>query len=381
MIYLLLISSFVIIAYGIIITLSIIGFNRLRYNQANIPNDYDYSSSIFISVVISARNESQNIIKCLEQFEKQNFAKNLFEIIVIDDSSEDNTDALSQNFLEQTNIIHQVIKMQTHQGKKRCLTQAINLAKGNIIVTSDADVIYRHHNFLKTIAYYFETNEPAMLVMPIDYESNQNILTNFQITENIALTGITAGFVGVNKPFLCNGANLAFDKKAFMTVNGYDSHAHISSGEDVFLLEDLKKEYTSRSIQYGFYRELIAKTIPEISLYNFVNQRTRWAQKSKFNPNKINLLVGLVVLLANILILILPFVFIQKSIFINYFVTFTLAKIIFDFLLVFITADFLGKIKYIKFILPFQLVYWIYAILIGFSSLIIRPLWKDKKVN
>lgn len=220
-----------------------------------------------------------------------------------------------------------------------------------------------------------------MLVMPIDYEPNQNILTNFQITENIALTGITAGFVGINKPFLCNGANLAFDKKAFMTVNGYDSHAHISSGEDVFLLEDLKKEFTSGSIHYGFYRELIAKTIAEISLNNFVNQRTRWAQKSKYNPNKINLLIGSVVILANLFVFVTPFLFIQKSIFINYFATFMFAKIIFDFLLVFISSDFLGKLKYIKWFLPFQLVYGFYAVLIGFSSLLINPLWKDKKTS
>ena len=68
-----------------------------------------------------------------------------------------------------------------------------------------------------------------------------NLLSSFQITENIALTAITAGFCGINRPFMCNGANLAFTKHAYIEVNGYSNNFHISSGEDVFLLEDLKK--------------------------------------------------------------------------------------------------------------------------------------------
>ena len=60
-----------------------------------------------------------------------------------------------------------------------------------------------------------------MLIMPVDFETTTGFLSQFQILENIALTGITAGFSGIKMPFMCNGANLAFKKEVYETVNGY----------------------------------------------------------------------------------------------------------------------------------------------------------------
>lgn len=354
------------------------GFNKLKAKAVPIP--INFSATEFISIIISARNESQTIINCLEQFNKQDFPTNKFEIIIIDDASEDDTFKVAKTFLEKTKITHQVIKMPTHQGKKRCISQAISLAQGNIIITSDADIVFRHTQFLNTVSYYFETHKPAMLVMPIDFETEKGLLTAFQITENMALAGITAGFIGINKPMLCNGANLAFDKNAFMAANGYQSHLSISSGEDVLLLEDLKNKFTSQSIHYGFYRELIAKTISEKTMASLFNQRVRWAYKSKYNPNSLNILMGLIVMLANLLLIALVFTYFQKPILTNYFVTFVTAKFVFDFSLMLLTADFLGRIKYIKWFLPFQCLYGVYSIVVGFSSLFYKPKWKNKNL-
>lgn len=366
----------IIILYGLLITIAIIGFGKLKRNI----NEAQKQEPEFISIIISARNEAKHIKDCIFEISKQNFPKNQYELIIIDDASEDDTFALANKALLESGIDFQIIQQNKHQGKKHNLSQAIEKAKGTIIITSDADVLYRHYNWLTSISNYFRAYSPNMLVMPIDYLAQANVLSSFQIIENIALTGFTAGFTGIHKPFLCNGANLAFKLNAYHSVSGYQSHMAISSGEDVFLMEDLKK-HNPKSIHYALIRELIVKTTPVDSIKELLNQRIRWAYKSKSNPNHLNLFAGFVIVAANLLVLALLVAILKKSVIMPYLSIFVLAKFVFDFLLLFLASDFLGRIKYIWWLVPFECMYWMYALIVGTTSLFMKPYWKGKKIN
>lgn len=370
------IFAFVIISYGILMTLAIIGFNKLKLNSINSNN----LSSDFISIVISARNEENNIESCIYEIAKQNYPKSNFELIIIDDCSDDATFMLAEDTLKKSGLNYHIIKQDIHQGKKQNVAKAIEIAKGDIIITSDADVIYRHSNWLKTISGYFGSNAINMLIMPIDYVNQKDIISKFQAIENIALTGVTAGFAGIGKPFMCNGANLAFKKNIYEIVNGYESHLQLSSGEDVFLLESFKTVDADK-IAYALSRELIVKTKTENSFRIFLNQRIRWASKTKYNSNFINSFFAFTVLLSNLIFLALLVTILKKSFILPYLSIFALAKFVFDFLLLFLASDFLGRLKYIWWIFPFECIYWVYALIIGLTSLVYRPSWKGKKIN
>ncbi|HRG02064.1 MAG TPA: glycosyltransferase [Bacteroidia bacterium] len=370
------IFAFIIVSYGILITLAIIGFNKLKLNTISSNN----LSSDFVSIVISARNEEDSIESCIYEIAKQNYPKSNFELIIIDDCSNDKTYILAEDTLKKSGLNYQVIKQDIHQGKKQSVARGIEIAKGNVIITSDADIINRHSNWLKSISGYFANNPINMLIMPIDYCNQKGIISKFQIVENIALTGVTAGYTGIGKPFMCNGANLAFKKNIYEKVNGYESHLHLSSGEDIFLLESFKT-VDANKIFYGLSRELIVKTKTENSLGTFLNQRTRWASKTKNNSNFINSFFAFTVVLSNLIFLALLVAILKKSIILPYLSIFGLAKFVFDFLLLFLASDFLGRLKYIWLIIPFECVYWIYALIIGLASFIYRPSWKGKKIN
>ena len=376
MIFELYIFAVIIILYGLFITLAIYGFNK--HQRIDVRQTQDNYTSI--SIVLSARNEEKNIKACLEQLMAQEYPKTSFETILIDDASEDETFKLASNILSQSNIKHQVIRQNEHTGKKINLTKAIHLATGDIIVTTDADVIYRNVFWLKAIHLYFVKYQPAMLIMPIDYTTHHQVLSTFQIVENIAISGITAGYTGINMAFMCSGANLAFKKHAFIDANGYQSHLDISSGEDVFLLEDIKNK-KSANIMYGFDRHLIVKTLPEINLRNFLEQRIRWAYKAKYNKNQLNLFGGFIIIAANLLVLALIVAIIKQSAIIPYLSIFVATKFVFDFLLLFLASNFLNKVKYLMWLIPFECVYWIYALVIGVASLIYKPYWKGIKTS
>lgn len=370
------IFAFVIIAYGTFTTLAIIGFNKLNRSF----NRQKKSDSLFISIVVSARNEEKNIKEFLHEIIKQDFPKTRFELIFVDDNSTDHTYLKAKEVLEQSGLNYQLIKQENHQGKKKNLAHAIDIAKGQIIITTDADVVYRHFSWLTTISDYFNACSPNILIMPVDFNSQNDLLSTFQIIENVALTAITAGYSGIQKPFMCNGANLAFTKHAFQAVNGYQAHLSVSSGEDVFLMEAVKKQDPS-SVHYILQRELIVKTTPASSLTSLINQRIRWASKIKINSNPLNTFAGFIILMANLIFLALLVAILKKSFIIPYLSIFALAKFVFDFLLLFLASDYLGRIKYIWWLIPFECLYWIYALLIGITSLFYKPYWKGKKIN
>lgn len=367
------IFSFVIVAYGTFTTLALVGIGKLRRQVPAAPPE----SIPFLSVVIAARNEEGQIERCLAQLERQSFPITQFEVIVVDDASEDNTFAKAQRFLENSRMNSSVVRVDQHQGKKYCLDYGIRKARGAVIVTSDADVVFRYSSWLATIANYFAACRPQMLVMPVDFETDNTWLTGFQVVENAALTGITAGYTGLRKPFLCNGANLAFTKQAYESVGGYQSHAHLASGDDVFLLEDIKRHYP-QDIHYFFSRALIARTLPQATAGELLRQRIRWASKTRHNPSALNLFGGLVVMLANLLVLALLVAVARKSWIIPYLSIFVAAKFVFDFLLLFLASDFLGRIRYLVWFFPFECVYWLYAFVVGISSFFINPSWKGK---
>ena len=369
------IFAFVIVAYGTFTTLALIGFGKLKDEvKGSLVID------TFISIVISARNEEAVIEQCLQQIIKQKFPKEHFELILVDDCSEDNTYAIALKTIKESGISYQLIRQEIHQGKKHSISIAIQKAKGSIIITSDADVIYRNPHWLLTISNYFKAYSPNMLIMPIDFETQSGFLAKFQITENLALTAITAGYSGIKKPFMCSGANLAFKKNTFELVNGYQSHLHISSGEDVFLMEEIKK-INPNSIHYGLIRELIVKTTTVNTLKSFIQQRIRWASKAKYNSNHLNLFAAFIILAANLLFLALFVAILKKSVIIPYLSIFVLAKFVFDFLLLFLASNFLGRTKHIWWLIPFECIYWIYALIVGISSLFLKPYWKGKKIN
>lgn len=368
------IFSFVIVAYGTFTTLALVGIGKLR---RKVPSD-PHKPLPFISIIISARNEEKHIVRCLEQITKQNYPAQQFELILIDDASEDNTYQKAEAYLQTSGLDYTLIRQTEHKGKKHHVAKGIDLAKGSVIVTSDADVVFRYSTWLSSIANYFKAYNPQMLIMPVDFETDGKWLSSFQIVENLALTAITAGYTGLQKPFMCNGANLAFRKSSYEAVNGYNSHLHISSGEDVFLLEDLKKK-DRHGIHYFLSRDLIARTVPQEDLGSLLRQRVRWASKTKHNSNALNLFAGLVVMLSNLLFLALFVAILKKSWIIPYLSIFVAAKFVFDFLLLFLASDFLGRIRYLGWFVPFECLYWLYAFVIGISSFFIKPTWKGKK--
>ncbi len=260
---------------------------------------------VFISVIISARNEEKNLPALLKDLSNQKYNRRNFEVIVVDDHSEDNTAEIVKSFdwvklISLSNYVSEKI----NSYKKIAIEIAISQSKGELIVTTDADCRV-NYLWLSTIASFAEVSKAKMIIMPVSYNYNPTFLGLFQILDFMSLQGITASSVELKNPLMCNGANLAYRKTAFEEVNGFNGTNKLASGDDMFLLHKIADKFPE-SISYLKSNDVIVHTDAMPSLNSFLNQRIRWAGKSKSYKNFKIKLVLLFVYLFNILLFITP---------------------------------------------------------------------------
>ena len=329
-------------------------------------------------IIICARNEENNIEACLNSIYIQNFDKELLEIILVNDASEDSTLTKATNSLRSQNFRFQIISNSQKEGKKNSITKAIQASGAELIITRDADTFTNDASWLKTIVTFYEQTQSQFIIAPVEIDpstSSGSVLSQLQIFENNALAVIAGGFAFYKKAFLCNGANLAFSKKLFEKTNGYKSHEKILSGDDVLFLEDAKK-INSQKISYLKQKNASIITYPQKTFTNLLQQKVRWASKFNANPNQTNALLGLIVFLVHFFTLF----FLLKAAFTLHLplfgLFFILSRFLIDFLLLFLASGYFKRPVQWLWFLPLSPLYSVYVLIITMLSFVLKPNWK-----
>lgn len=347
--------------------------------------------SVFISVIIPARNEVANLPILLAGLKAQLYPSANFEVIVVDDHSEDNTSGIVKDFSMDNLCLLQLQDFVTdpiNSYKKKAIEVAISHSKGELIVTTDADCIVQPA-WLQTIAAFYEERKPSFIVMPVAINKSENLLEIFQDLDFVTLQGITAASVQKKFHSMCNGANLAYTRSAFTTVGGFKGIDTIASGDDLLLMHKIYKNDPAK-VAYLKSQEVVVRTAPMHSFSEFINQRVRWASKADKYADKRIFAVLLFVYLFNVLLLILPFIALINNEYevCNFPVYITglwiillFFKTIFELLFIYPVAKFFnkGSLLYIFPLLqPFHIIYTVIAGWLGkFGSY----KWKERKVK
>jgi len=244
-------------------------------------NEANYKPSTFISIIIPARNEEKNIQDCLDSILRQSYPEQLMEVFVVDDYS---TDKTAQLVLKYTDARIKLISLKTFMKdekifayKKKSIEIAIGLSSGELILTTDADC-KASSDWLITLERFYKKNNPAIIAMPVKIKSSTNFLSAFESLDFITMQGITGAAVSKKQLNLCNGANLAYTKKAFEAVSGFKGIDEIASGDDMLLMEKISSQ--PGGISYLKSKAVIIETNPTSSWKQFIQQRQRWASKS-----------------------------------------------------------------------------------------------------
>ena len=343
-----------------------------------------YEPHTRISVIIPARNEAANIGACIESVLAQKYPRDLFEIIVVNDHSEDNTAAIVNEHTDQNvrciNLEDYLyLGHEVRSYKKAAIAAGISCSNGALIVTTDADCI-APNAWLMHIAACYEIENPSMIVAPVIYAANHTILHLFQLIDFMSMQGITAAAHKLRLGNMSNGANLAFRKSAYEFIGGYDGIDHLASGDDYLLMTKMERSYPG-SIAYLKSPKAIVATVPQPGWGSFLQQRVRWASKSgKYNDLRLTLILVLVYLFN------LSFPALAVGGFFNsdlwYIAAIMLvAKIIAEYMLIIPVAKFFKKewaLPYFPLLQPLHILYIVLAGFLGFSG---GYKWKGRRVN
>lgn len=243
------------------------------------------SKKYFVTIIIPARNEQANIEKCLHSLLAQTYPSQNVQIIVVDDNSTDATAWLIKTIADQNprvELISLGLTSNRISPKKRAITRAIAAGRHELIFTVDADCLVPD-TWLETMITYFEPNV-GMVAGPVLYHQERNIFHHLQALEFLGLVSAGAGSLGLGKPLIANGANLAYRKDVFKQVQGFQGFAHIQSGDDDLLMQKIARQ-TDWKIRFAPDLQAVVKTIPSPSLKIFLQQRTRWASKTTIYPS------------------------------------------------------------------------------------------------
>ena len=262
------------ICYVYLIILAYLGLSKeiIKTNKKN----------LFVSVIIPAHNSENTIGSVINTLKNQTYPDDLWEVIFIDDRSEDNTKKLIQKSLKNFKNSSLISVQKVGRGvspKKNALLQGINKAKGEIILTTDSDTILPE-NWIQSMVRCYD-NDVCMVLGYAPYRTDAPFDTFFHkilALEYFSMGAVSAGSCGAGLPLTSFGANLSFRKDDFLKIGGYGETIKILSGDDDLLVHRFNK-LCNKKIVFNTSGQSHVKTDPPLDFKSFLRQRIRFSSK------------------------------------------------------------------------------------------------------
>jgi len=239
-----------------------------------------------VTVIIPARNEAENIAACLNSVCQQNFPKDHYEVLLVDDHSTDQTSVIAADLgytnLRVITLAEHVDKNKIQSFKKIGIATSIDQATGTLIVTTDADCTVSS-NWLNYLVSFYEAHSYKFIAAPVNFHKEKNILEKFQSLDFQGMMGITGAGIEGDFMRMCNGANLAYEKSAYNAVDGFVGIDQLASGDDMLLMQKIVRKFPG-SVGYLKNPAACTFTRAQPDLSSFISQRLRWASKSAAYP-------------------------------------------------------------------------------------------------
>jgi len=204
-------------------------FSKFSFHQQKLIEQCEQPP---VSIVITAKNEAHQLLNTLPQLLNQEYP--LFEVVVVNDNSNDETLQVILDFQNRFNnlkIVNLESSVTTIKGKKFPLSLGIKEATYEHILLTDADCIPASNQWIKLMAGHF--NNAIKIVLGFNTIRRRTGLINGLIRFDKLHQAIQFfSYCLVNKPFGSVGQNLAYTKSIFFNNNGFASHNHLQFGDD-----------------------------------------------------------------------------------------------------------------------------------------------------
>ncbi|MBK6266317.1 glycosyltransferase [Marivirga sp. S37H4] len=261
-----------------------------------------------VTVLVPFRNEELHLKRLIQSFRQLIYPKELIDFIFVDDHSDDGSFGLLEQILSDFPYPYKLLKLADEKGgKKEAIMEGVNCSHADVILTTDADCQV-NSDWVSEMQSAF--NSPAIHLVSgsVVFEANNFQERIFQM-EFAPLIGVGGVSIWLGKPTMANGANLAFKRNTFLSLDAFNNNLHIPTGDDVFLLQKMSQHYPGG---IKFQKSSVVTTKAPSNVSTFFHQRIRWASKWKAVAERKNKLPALMVWFFHFLYLIGLFTFINQ---------------------------------------------------------------------
>ena len=355
------------LVYAVLIIRFFFGFRKIDRQP------HHSGARLAVSVIVPFRNEECTIGRTLESLLEQQTDAD-FEIVAVDDHSTDDSARVVADIAARNP--HLRLVESTGQGKKAALATGIATARHNAIITADADCTY-NSRWLDAMSATFEQQGCRLLAAPVVIGDRLNWFGKFQFVDFVSLIGSGIGAAGCRRPIMCNGANLMFSRQTYNELTD-PLNSKFVSGDDVFLLHSIKKNFGADSICFTAQPETIAETRPAPTVGAFLRQRTRWGGKATGYTDADSLIVAVIVAAESLLLCIgmaaLPLLW--KPALVLY-----LTKLVADTLLLSAVCKRFGNRRFLWWMPVYEFIVAVYSVWVFVSAVFSsgKPAWKSSR--
>jgi biofilm PGA synthesis N-glycosyltransferase PgaC len=283
-----------LIPYGILVLLLFFQLYYILFVYGKlalykVKSNQEIENSKEVSIVICAHNEQENLKSFLPGILEQDYPK--FEVIVVNDCSEDDTKWVLQDFAcKYANLKIVEIKehIQLKHSKKFALTMGIKAAKNPYLLMTDADCQPNSSNWLKEMAGSFQENKDIVLGYSpyFKFPGFLNRLIRFETTHT-AMSYLSYAIKG--DAYMGVGRNLAYTKDLFFTNKGFTDHMHIKSGDDDLFVNATANRH---NVEINIAPDAFVYSEPKTTWKSYYKQKARHSGASTLYKGRHQRMLG-----------------------------------------------------------------------------------------
>lgn len=371
----------IVIIGGALLALYIVriaGYGFTLFRSLRKDGDPLGSDEIAVTLLIPVRNEADNLPGLMQDIQAQTYPSHIFEVLFIDDHSDDGSAEIIKNLSEESDNIRLLHLPQHLVGKKEAINMGVREARTDHIIQTDADCRISG-TFIRAHAEAAGSDSQTLIAGPVRHESSRALLDNFEALEFMSLIGTSMASFLCKRPVMCNGANLSYSKAFYLRNEQELRRIPSPSGDDMFLLIRAKKE--GMKLKYLAAKSAAVTTGHTGTLKAFLHQRIRWGSKARHYADLEMIYLTLLILFTNIYIL---GTLIASTIDHSYLLIFgaaLLIKSLADLILLTATAKHLNRMRLLWYFPVVALFYYFYLVLTGVLSLFKSYSWKGRKIK
>lgn len=257
--------------------------------KAFVPTSSDIIN-LKLSIVIAAKNEDRKIENLIKALDNQDYPKDMYEVIIVDDNSKDTTLATTKSLI--SDKFNMTVLSQNNPElppKKGALSMGIEHAKNDFILITDADCTPLP-GWIKAFVGKFRDGYDFLIGAAPFHQQNNSDINSFVCFENLRTTLLSFSAAELGFPYSGSARSFGFKKDSFNKVGGYKNTLQTMGGDDDLLIQEAVKN--KMSVGTVTNREAIVYSNTPFSFKEYAHQKKRHTKTSHHYLFKNKILVA-----------------------------------------------------------------------------------------